>query len=77
MVRRGWEKHGSAGRTWIWSSIPNVTLPFHPNGLTVTATLDDGATVAETCFSVGGFVFQEGETADSPPRSMKPKRRTL
>ncbi len=47
-----------------------VTLPFHPNGLTCMATLDDSVTVAETSFSVGGgFVLQEGETADNVPRS--------
>src|SRR5205807_1581756 len=37
-----------------------VTLPFHPNGLTFTATLDDGTEHAETYYSVGGgFVVQE------------------
>ncbi len=53
---------------------PAVTLPFHPNGLTFTATLDDGATVAETSLSVGGgFVLQEGETAG--PAATKALRR--
>jgi L-serine dehydratase len=43
-----------------------TTLPFHPNGLTFTATLDDGTTHAETYFSVGGgFVVREGEVADA------------
>jgi L-serine dehydratase len=50
---------------------PEITLPFHPNGLTFTATLDDGATLAQTYYSIGGgFVVQEGEPAgdaDRPP----------
>ncbi|WP_337176153.1 L-serine ammonia-lyase [Paludisphaera sp.] len=38
------------------------SLPFHPNALTFTATLDDGSTRAETYYSVGGgFVVQEDE----------------
>jgi L-serine dehydratase len=41
---------------------PKATLPFHPNGLTFTAILDDGTSHAETYYSVGGgFVVQEGE----------------
>jgi len=37
-----------------------VALPFHPNGLTFTATLDDGSAQAETYYSIGGgFVVQE------------------
>lgn len=43
------------------------TLPFHPNALTFTATLDDGATRAETYYSIGGgFVVQEGQDAAKP-----------
>jgi L-serine dehydratase len=43
---------------------PGVTPPFHPNGLTFTAFLEDGSSHAETYFSVGGgFVVQEGESA--------------
>ncbi len=39
-----------------------VTLPFHPNGLTFTAFLDDDTQHEETYYSVGGgFVVQEGE----------------
>jgi len=39
---------------------PQVTLPFHPNGLTFTATLTGGALLAETYYSIGGgFVVQE------------------
>jgi L-serine dehydratase len=42
------------------------TLPFHPNGLTLTAVLDDGSTFAQTYYSIGGgFVVQEGESAES------------
>jgi L-serine dehydratase len=37
-------------------------LPYHPNGLTFTATLDDGSKTSETYFSIGGgFIVQEGE----------------
>ncbi len=39
-----------------------VALPFHPNGLTFTATLDDGSAQAETYYSIGGgFVVQQNE----------------
>ncbi|MBE7178602.1 MAG: L-serine ammonia-lyase, partial [Mucilaginibacter polytrichastri] len=39
------------------------TLPFHPNGLTFQALLDDGTAVSETYYSIGGgFVVKEGET---------------
>lgn len=38
--------------------------PGHPNAVTFTAKLDDGATFAETYFSVGGgFVVQENQAA--------------
>jgi len=41
-----------------------TSLPFHPNALTFTATLDDGASVEETYYSIGGgFVVQEGDDA--------------
>jgi L-serine dehydratase len=44
---------------------PRITLPFHPNGLTFTAYLEDGSTHAETWFSIGGgFVVPEGGGAD-------------
>ena len=40
-----------------------ITLPHHPNGLTFTAVLADGSSVAETFYSVGGgFIVQEGES---------------
>ena len=40
----------------------DASLPFHPNGLTFTASLVGGGTHAETYYSVGGgFVVQEGE----------------
>jgi L-serine dehydratase len=42
-----------------------VSLPQHPNGLTFTAVLADGSTLAETYFSVGGgFIVREGETEE-------------
>jgi L-serine dehydratase len=38
------------------------SLPFHPNGVTFRAILDDGSHVEETYYSVGGgFIVQEGE----------------
>lgn len=40
----------------------DTALPFHPNGVTFTATFDDGSVYSETYYSVGGgFVVQEGE----------------
>ncbi|MDX2118989.1 MAG: L-serine ammonia-lyase [Planctomycetota bacterium] len=40
------------------------SLPFHPNAVTFTALCSDGTRHAETYYSVGGgFVVQEGETA--------------
>jgi L-serine dehydratase len=42
------------------------TLPFHPNGLTLAARLDDGSAFEQTYYSIGGgFVVQEGEPPDS------------
>lgn len=39
-----------------------TTLPFHPNGMTLTARLTDGREVQRTYYSVGGgFVTEEGE----------------
>ena len=41
-----------------------VSLAFHPNGMTLTASLDDGSSISETYYSIGGgFVAQEGEEA--------------
>ncbi|MBL8760535.1 MAG: L-serine ammonia-lyase, partial [Phycisphaerae bacterium] len=41
----------------------DVCLPHHPNAMTLRATLDDGAAIEESYYSVGGgFVVQEGET---------------
>jgi L-serine dehydratase len=48
-------------------------LPFHPNALTLTATLDDGAEVAETYYSVGGgFLVREGEAPGAADRPAPP-----
>ena len=45
-----------------------ISLPQHPNGLTFTAVLADGSSVAETYFSVGGgFIVQEGESDEGGP----------
>ncbi|MCC6613110.1 MAG: L-serine ammonia-lyase [Anaerolineae bacterium] len=40
----------------------NRSLPFHPNGIRLSARLDDGSTVEGTYYSIGGgFVVREGE----------------
>jgi len=40
------------------------TLPFHPNGLSFTATTQDGKELSQTYYSVGGgFVVQDDESA--------------
>jgi len=42
-----------------------ITLDFHPNGMKITAFLQDGGVVEETYFSIGGgFVVKDGQTAD-------------
>jgi L-serine dehydratase len=42
-----------------------ITLPFHPNGLSFAATLADGRLLAETYYSIGGgFVVQEDQAPD-------------
>ena len=43
------------------------SLPFHPNGISFSATLDSGETYAQTYYSVGGgFVVQELQDTDRP-----------
>ncbi len=43
----------------------DTVLPFHPNGLSFTAVLYDGAKHCETYYSVGGgFVVQEAQDSD-------------
>ena len=45
---------------------PDVSLPYHPNALTFTALLRDGASQTETYYSIGGgFVVREGENEDA------------
>jgi len=40
------------------------TLPFHPNGLSFLADIDNGENISETYYSTGGgFVVKEGEKA--------------
>jgi L-serine dehydratase len=40
----------------------NETLPFHPNGLTFLADFNNGDSIGETFYSIGGgFVVKEGE----------------
>jgi L-serine dehydratase len=42
------------------------SLPFHPNALTFLVTFNNGATLAETYYSVGGgFVKKEGEDTNT------------
>ena len=49
------------------------SLPFHPNGMTIRATLDDGSVVDHTAFSVGGgFVVTEGADAEAAPMAELP-----
>jgi L-serine dehydratase len=55
----------------------DTTLPFHPNGMTLTAELADGRTIAETYYSIGGgFVVQEqnasGASSAVPTRAEPP-----
>ena len=50
----------NAARDLIFT--PQTTLPFHPNGLTFTAILDDHTQLSETYYSIGGgFIVREGE----------------
>lgn len=61
-----------AGKHWItfdsltdilWHS--EVTLPQHPNGMTLSATLNDDTTISQTYFSIGGgFVLDDQEIKD-------------
>ncbi len=42
------------------------SLPYHPNALTFLVSLNNGDTIAETYYSVGGgFVVKEGEDSNS------------
>jgi L-serine dehydratase len=42
------------------------TLPYHPNALTFLATLDNGDSLAETWYSIGGgFVKKEGQETNN------------
>ncbi len=51
----------------------HTTLPFHPNGLTFTATLDDLSEFAETYYSVGGgFVVQEAAVNENRSVAVPP-----
>jgi L-serine dehydratase len=50
-----------------------ITLPFHPNGLTFTATLVGDGSLSETYYSIGGgFVVQECEAMDGAGPSPLP-----
>jgi len=44
-----------------------TSLPFHPNGVTLTAEFADGSSQSETYYSVGGgFIVQEHDKAQGP-----------
>ncbi|MFO0909180.1 MAG: L-serine ammonia-lyase [Isosphaeraceae bacterium] len=45
----------------------DLSLPFHPNGMTCSATFQDGSVSSATYFSVGGgFVVEEGSESATP-----------
>lgn len=49
----------------IWHS--HITLPQHPNGMTLSATLQDDTIISQTYFSIGGgFVLDEQEIKHLP-----------
>lgn len=49
------------------------SLPFHPNALSFLVSLDNGADLSETYYSVGGgFVVQEGEDSNAKNPVMLP-----
>ena len=40
---------------------PAESLPYHPNGITFSASFDDGNAIAQTYYSIGGgFIVKEG-----------------
>ncbi|MFA9485292.1 MULTISPECIES: L-serine ammonia-lyase [unclassified Moraxella] len=48
------------GRDVVWYD--DVTLPFHPNGMTLTALFDEGESINQTYYSIGGgFVMDDKE----------------
>ncbi len=50
------------------------SLPFHPNALTASALFEDGSTIHETYYSIGGgFVVQDGAHADANSAFNSPK----
>ncbi|MBK9568875.1 MAG: L-serine ammonia-lyase [Chitinophagaceae bacterium] len=49
------------------------SLPYHPNALTFLATIRNGASVAETYYSIGGgFVIKEKEMASAKDEAQLP-----
>lgn len=49
------------------------SLPFHPNALTFLVKLNDGRSIAETYYSVGGgFVKKEGEVSNAKDEVLLP-----
>lgn len=49
------------------------SLPFHPNALTFLVKLNDGRSIAETYYSVGGgFVKKEGEVSNTKDEVLLP-----
>lgn len=52
----------------IWHS--HITLPQHPNGMMLSATLQDGTIISQTYFSIGGgFVLDEQEIKHLPKQT--------
>ncbi|MDQ2720735.1 MAG: L-serine ammonia-lyase [Bacteroidota bacterium] len=51
----------------------NESLPYHPNGLTFLAVLNNEEHIAETYYSIGGgFVKKEGEEPDDNTQTVLP-----
>lgn len=51
----------------------NFKLPFHPNGMTFEAVLEDGSLLSKTYYSIGGgFTVEEGEEASEIPQPTVP-----
>lgn len=50
-------------RDIIWHM--DASLPYHPNALSLSATLDDNSTISQTYYSVGGgFVIDQNQIGD-------------
>jgi L-serine dehydratase len=53
--------------------LKNESLPYHPNGLSFIAVLQNGEHISETYYSIGGgFVIKEGEVSNSDEETILP-----